>query len=63
MNSSFRNAGAGFSFNVGPLNLYMVSDNVLNVLLWPDLSRSVNVLVGLNLVFGYKDKVDHPLVN
>jgi hypothetical protein len=63
MNSSFKNAGAGFSFNVGPLNLYMVSDNALNVLLWPDLSRSVNVWIGMNLVFGYKDKVDRPLVN
>ncbi|MFH0757765.1 MAG: DUF5723 family protein [Bacteroidota bacterium] len=63
MNSSFKNAGAGFSFNVGPLNLYVVSDNAVNVLLWPDLSRSVNVWVGMNLVFGYKDKVDSPLIN
>jgi hypothetical protein len=63
MYSSFRNIGAGFSANVGPLNFYIVSDNALNVLFWPEFSRTVNVWVGLNLVFGYKDKVDHPLVN
>lgn len=62
MQSSFRNFGAGVALNVGPLNLYMVSDNALNVLFWSELSRSVNVWIGLNLVFGYKEKLDSPLV-
>ncbi len=62
MNSNFKNIGAGLSFNVGPMSLYMISDNVLNVLFWPHEARSVSVWVGLNLVFGYKEKVDLPLV-
>ena len=30
MNAYFKNIGAGFSFNVGPLNMYLISDNALN---------------------------------
>ncbi len=67
MHSSFRNIGAGFAFNVGPLNLYMVSDNLLNLVFWPQASRAVNVWLGMNLVFGYKSFMqgverDRPLV-
>jgi len=65
-NSYVKNLGAGFSFNVGPLNLYMISDNSLNALFWPQEARSVNLWFGMNLVFGYKQfqKVDgdRPLV-
>jgi len=63
MHGSFRNIGAGFSFNLGPLNMYLLSDNALNVVIWPELSGSANFWFGLNLVFGYKDKVDQPLVH
>ncbi len=63
MHDSFRNIGAGFSLNVGPLNMYLLSDNALNVVFWPELSGSVNFWFGLNLVFGYKEKVDQPLVH
>jgi hypothetical protein len=67
MHSSFRNIGAGFAFNVGPLNLYMVSDNLLNLIFWPQASRAVNLWLGMNLVFGYKSFMqgverDRPLV-
>ena len=53
-NAYLKNFGAGFSLNVGPLNMYMVSDNALNVAFWPQESRSVNLWFGMNLVFGYK---------
>ncbi|MCK4750753.1 MAG: hypothetical protein KAT15_27030, partial [Bacteroidales bacterium] len=62
IHGGFRNIGAGFSFNLGPLNMYLLSDNALNVIFWPELSQAVNVWLGLNLVFGYKGKVDQPLV-
>jgi hypothetical protein len=67
MNSYFKNIGAGVSFNLWPLNLYLVSDNALNALFWPHEAHSVNLWFGLNLVFGYKKllkgpEADRPLV-
>jgi hypothetical protein len=62
MNSYFKNLGAGISLNAGPVNLYLISDNALNVLFWPEEARSANLWFGFNLVFGYKDKPDFPLV-
>ena len=50
MNHYFRNIGAGLSINAGPVNLYLVSDNALNVLFWPDEARSANLWFGFNLV-------------
>ncbi|HER09417.1 MAG TPA: hypothetical protein ENO20_10970 [Bacteroides sp.] len=54
MNSYLKNMGAGFSFNVGPLNLYLISDNILNGVFWPQEARSFNLWFGMNLVFGYR---------
>jgi hypothetical protein len=66
INSYFKNFGAGISFNAGPLNLYVISDNTLNALLWPQEVQSANLWFGMNLVFGYKqftrDDLDRPLV-
>lgn len=65
-NSYFKNFGAGISFNAGPLNLYVISDNTLNVLFWPQEAQSANLWFGMNLVFGYKQflkqDLDRPLV-
>ena len=64
-NAYLKNLGAGFSLNLGPLNIYMVSDNALNVVFWPQEARSANLWFGMNLVFGYnqfmKDR-DRPLL-
>jgi len=54
MNNYFKNMGAGLSFNVGPFNMYFISDNALNVVFWPEEAQSVNLWFGMNLVFGYK---------
>jgi hypothetical protein len=67
MQSYFSNVGAGVSLNAGPLNLYLISDNALNILFWPERTRSVNLWFGLNLMFGYRERVtklyqDRPLV-
>lgn len=62
MNAYYKNIGAGLSINAGPLNLYLISDNVLNIVCWPEEARSVNLWFGLNFVFGYKEKLDHPLL-
>jgi hypothetical protein len=65
-NSYVKNLGAGLSFNAGPFNMYLISDNVLNTIFWPQEVRSVNLWVGMNLVFGYsqarKKDGDRPLI-
>ncbi|MCP4312745.1 MAG: hypothetical protein GY790_15895 [Bacteroidetes bacterium] len=62
MNAYFKNIGGGFSINAGPVNLYLISDNLLSAAFWPEEARSINFWFGLNLTFGYKEKVDYPLV-
>jgi len=49
-----KNLGAGVSLNFGPVNLYVISDNSLNALFWPQEARSVNLWFGINVVLGYK---------
>jgi hypothetical protein len=61
IDSYFKNVGAGFSVKAGPVNLYLISDNALNIIFWPQETRAVNVWFGLNLVFGCKG-IDRPLV-
>jgi hypothetical protein len=67
MNAYFKNIGAGVSLNLGPFNMYVMSDNALNVLFWPHEVKSVNLWFGMNLVFGYKKFManlykDNPLI-
>ena len=63
INSYFKNLGAGISLNAGPLNLYLISDNALNAVFWPQETRSANLWFGMNLVFGYREKEDLPLIH
>jgi hypothetical protein len=64
MNNYWKNFGAGISLNAGPVNIYAISDNALNAVLWTGEAQSVNLWFGINLIFGYKDcsEQDRPLV-
>ena len=68
MSRTFNNLGAGISFNVGPLNMYIISDNIISGALMPLNTRSVNLWFGMNLTFGWKraerkaKQVDRPLI-
>ena len=68
MSNTFNNIGAGLSFNVGPLNLYLISDNIVSGALNPLNTRSVNLWFGMNLAFGWQragkkaGPVDRPLI-
>lgn len=61
IDSYFKNVGVGLSLKAGPVNLYLISDNALNLVFWPQETRAVNVWFGLNLVFGCEG-IDRPLV-
>ncbi len=65
MNNYWKNVGAGIALNAGPVNLYVISDNTLNAVFWPEEAQSMNLWFGMNLVFGYKkcsEDRDRPLV-
>lgn len=64
MNNNWKNFGAGISLNAGPLNIYAVSDNILNAAFWPEEAQSMNLWFGINLVFGYNQfkQEDRPLI-
>lgn len=71
MQRSLHNVGAGLSVNLGPFNMYMISDNLISSGLRPTKARSVNLWFGMNLTFGWKkaskkvlkkNNVDSPMV-
>ena len=52
MNNSYNNLGVGLVLRGGGFQLYAISDN-LNTVFYPHRTRSANLWVGLNLVFGH----------
>jgi len=64
MDRGFNSFGFGLVFGNGPLQLYLVSDNIpVNYvretesrLFWPYNSRTMNIRAGINIIFGCKDK-------
>ena len=63
INNSFNNVGSGFVVKVAALQLYGVSDNIVNVALSPTNFNQINARVGINLLFGKilaQEKLHHP---
>lgn len=56
VNRSYNNFGLGAAINMGPLQVYAVSDNLFG---WTqmDYAKNLNVQFGMNLLFGYQPKV------
>lgn len=52
---SYGNIGLGFSIKGGPVQFYVVSDNVL-AFMFPQTSRNFHLSTGLSLLFGNPDK-------
>lgn len=56
INGTYNNVGAGLMLKAGPMQLYLLSDNVLHLLMYENLQTS-NVRIGLNVaLFEKKDK-------
>lgn len=51
MNRSISNVGIGIGYGRSPVQVYLVSDNILGFF-WPMSAKNVNVRFGLNLHFG-----------
>lgn len=60
MPTSVKNFGAGVSVNLGPLNMYLISDNIVSGAIWPTEAQSINLWFGMNLCFGYRLKKQAP---
>lgn len=52
---SFSNLGAGFSLRGGPIQFFLMSDNLLGFLV-PQGSKNIHLTTGLSLLFGKPDK-------
>lgn len=60
INGTYHNVGLGFSLKAGPVQLFVISDNLLQAYYYEDL-QSTNLNVGLNIAFyGKKNKVEDP---
>jgi hypothetical protein len=54
INGTANNVGLGMLFNFGPVQWYMVSDNVMGAFL-PQHTQNLHLRTGINFVFGRKD--------
>ena len=62
INGTYNNVGLGMQFKAGPMQLYLISDNVLDII-WYENLQSSNMRAGLNItLFDKKDK-RHKKVN
>ena len=52
-NKSYTNLGLGVALKGGPVQLYIVTDNVLGMI-FPQNTKSIQFHFGINLLFGKK---------
>jgi hypothetical protein len=57
MNRSISNVGIGIGYGRSPVQVYLVSDNLLGFI-WPMSAKNVNVRFGLNINIGCQDRFD-----
>lgn len=57
INRSYNNLGVSLNFNPGPVQLYVVTDNLLGAF-QPQHSRHMQVRFGINLIFGSDKSTD-----
>ncbi len=63
---SYKNVGLGLALKLLPFNFYLISDTAPSVYFWPLEAKYINLRIGMNLMFGCKQKktvkYDMPLV-
>ena len=57
MNRSISNVGMGLAYGRSPVQVYLVSDNILGFF-WPMSAKNVNVRFGVNFHFGCHEQFD-----
>lgn len=54
INRSHNNVGAGFSFRLTPVQIYLLSDNLISAPIFYRSAKAMSLRAGMNLVFGYR---------
>jgi len=62
MNRSYNNVGLGIAIKGGPIQFYIVTDNI-NTLIMPKSAKSFNLIFGLNLAIGCGKRDDFSTIN
>ena len=62
MHRSYKNIGFALGVRAAFFNLYLVSDNAVSAAIWPQYTKSLNLRVGLNLLFGCRPQIDMPSI-
>jgi hypothetical protein len=57
MNRSITNVGIGIGYGRSPVQVYLVSDNILGFI-WPMSAKNVNLRLGMNINIGCRDRFD-----
>jgi len=55
VNRSYSNVGFGMALNLGPWQIYLLTDNFY-CLLKPETTQTINLHFGMNFIFGYRAK-------
>jgi hypothetical protein len=53
-NRSYNNVGIGMALNLGPWQIYLLTDN-FNCLFNPEGTKTINIHCGMNFIFGYRE--------
>ena len=62
MNRSYNNIGLGFAIKGGPIQFYLVTDN-LNAIIMPKSAKTVNLMFGFNIAIGCGKRDDFSIIN
>jgi len=62
MNREYKNIGMGLSLRLGPIQWYIASDNIYTAFM-PKNSKSLNLMMGLNMVFGCNKRDNFSMLN
>jgi len=67
LEGSYKNIGLGLALKAFPFNFYIITDTAPSVALWPYNASYINLRLGMNIMFGCKQKkvvkYDMPLIN
>ncbi len=60
INRSMVNVGFGFALNMGPIQTFFVSDNLIGLLINPEGSKTIHMRAGINIGWWYKKDCKNP---
>jgi hypothetical protein len=62
MNREYKNIGLGLAMNLGPFQMYVITDNIYTAFM-PKNSKSAGIMAGFNLNFGCNKRDNYSMLN